>query len=117
MKQFLLVFLFVVVACFIGCDEKNQKQPDYLISEENMVDIMVDMHLVETVQNLKLITPDTTNTNYKEFFESIYKTHGVSKTAFDSSLFYYTSQSEQMNIIYDKVLERLYELESEVNSQ
>ena len=81
-----------------------------------MVSLMVDMHLVETAQNLKLMGPDSSYTEYLQSFNAIFLSHGVTKADFDSSLFYYTSNTEQMPAIYDKVLEELYELESEVKS-
>ena len=116
MKSYFSI-LIVCIAVLVGCKEPVQTQPDYLIEEETMVAVMVDMHLVETANNLKLLTPDTTGQQYSEVFERIYATHDVSKMAFDSSLFYYSTQTEQMNVIYDKILERLYELESEVSSK
>ena len=77
---------------------------------------MVDMHLVETAHNLKLMGTDSTYTEYLEKFNAIYPTHGVTKADYDSSLMYYTSSTNQMPAIYDKILEELYELEAEVKS-
>ena len=99
-----------------SCQEKKKETPAYLVDENTMVDVMVDMHLVETASNLKLIEPDSSTVKYNEYFASIFSSHGINKVEFDSSLFYYSTQTEQMSVIYDKVLERLYELESEVNS-
>jgi len=81
-----------------------------------MVNIMVDMHLVETAANLKVYPPDSAQQLYQNDFASIFLTHGVTQEKYDSSLFYYSTQTDQMNVIYDKVLENLSELESEVNS-
>ncbi|MFC2175457.1 DUF4296 domain-containing protein [Bacteroidota bacterium] len=114
-SRFLLLCLLILSVA--GCTNKKEAKPDALIEEGKMVKIMTDMHLVETAQNLKIIQPDSANANYLALFESIYKTHQVSKSQFDSSLFYYSGQPEQMNELYDKVLERLYELESEVNAE
>ena len=90
--------------------------PEYLIDKDKMVSIMVDMHIVETAANLKIYPPDSAQQLYQNDFASIYLTHDVSKEKFDSSMFYYATQTDQMNVIYDKVLENLSELESEVNS-
>lgn len=110
------LILLLCVGLF-SCQDKQQEQiPDYLISEDQMVAIMVDMHLIETAQNLKIIEPDTTNAEYHQLFESVFLTHGVTKTAFDSSMYYYATRSDQMHVIYDKVLEELSEMESEVKS-
>ena len=113
-KLGLFIFSFLFFAA--SCNEKAPQKPSSLVNEEKMVEVMVDMHLVETAHNLKLLPPDTTGQAYNEMFERIYVTHEVAKVDFDSSLFYYSTQTEQMNVIYDKILEHLYELESEVNA-
>lgn len=107
------LFLFVIL---MACNEPKPEQPDYLIDEEKMVELMVDMHLVETAQNLKLMGVDSTNRRYQQYFNAIFESHEVSKVDFDSSLHYYSTKTERMNDIYDKVLEELHELESEVKS-
>ena len=112
-------FGFFIVSFLLfaaSCNEKAPQKPSYLVDEKKMVEVMVDMHLVETAHNLKLLPPDTTRQAYNGMFERIYVTHQVTKTTFDSSLFYYSTQTEQMNVIYDKILEHLYELESEVSA-
>ncbi len=112
-------FGFLLVAgslLLFACKEKHPKTPGYLLNEETMVAVMVDMHLVETAQNLKILGVDTMQTRYQQYFNAIFESHEITKTEFDSSLFYYTTQTEQMNVIYDKVLEELYELESEVKT-
>jgi hypothetical protein len=111
------VSLFILaLLLFFACQEGKKEAPDFLLSEEEMVNVMVDMHLVETAHNLKLMGTDTTYTEYLEKFNSIFDSHGVTKANFDSSLMYYTSSTEQMPAIYDKILEELYEMESEVKS-
>jgi uncharacterized protein with PIN domain len=107
---------FFLAFVFIGCQEGSKQAPDYLLSEDKMVDVMVDMHLVETAHNLKLMGTDSTYTEYIEKFNSIFSSHGVTKADYDSSLMYYTANTEHMPAIYDKILEELYEMESQVKA-
>jgi len=109
----LLSFSLFLFSC---AQEKKAEKPDYLIDENKMVGIMVDMHIVETAANLKVFPPDTARQMYEDYFASIFLTNEVTKAEFDSSLYYYSTQTNQMNVIYDRVLENLSELESEVNS-
>lgn len=110
------IILFVSVLALTSCGEKQEKKPAYLLEEEKMVSVMVDLHLIETAHNLKVMEADTNNAQYEQFMSSIFVSNEVSKEQFDSSLFYYSTRTEEMNVIYDKVLERLSELESKVNS-
>ncbi len=107
---------FLVVLALASCEEKEPELPAYLLAEEDMVSIMLDMHLVETAQNLKLIDNDTTLRRYQQYYAAIFRTHETTRADFDSSLFYYTTKTDQMSVIYDKVLEELSELESQVKS-
>ena len=114
MRQ-LSIILFSMLLLSCGQEKKAQK-PYYLIDQDQMVNIMVDMHIVETASNLKVFPPDSARQMYQDYFESIFLSHDVTMAEFDSSLYYYSTQTDQMNVIYDKVLENLSELESEVNS-
>ena len=115
MRHLAFILLSVSMILF-SCKEKKPETPSYLLSEGKMIDVMVDMHLVETAQNLKLMGSDTTNRRYQQYFNAIFESHKTNKSDFDSSLFYYSTKTDQMNAIYDKVLEELYEMESEVKS-
>ncbi len=111
-------YWFVIIGCLwlAACQQPAEQKPDYLLDEDKMVAVMVDMHLVETAQNLKVIEPDTTFAEYDRMFGSVFTTHAVTKADFDSSLYYYATRTDEMHVIYDKVLERLSELESRVRS-
>ncbi len=107
--------LFLILFMASCTDKKNQ--PDYLIASDSLVGIMVDMHLVETAANLKLISVDSLKPNYNQMFEAIFKKHGITKTEFDSTLFFYSKRPDEMSGIYDKVLERLSEIDAESSSR
>lgn len=109
--------LFIVLLLSISSCSDSKEQPDYLIASDSLVGIMVDMHLVETAANLKLIGTDSLKPNYNQMFEAIFKKHGITKTEFDSTLFFYSKKPDEMSGIYDKVLERLSELDAEASSR
>lgn len=111
------LLLLIIVLMFSACAEQKERKPTYLLEEEKMVSVMVDLHLVETAHNLKLMENDTNSARYEDYMASIFVSNEVRKGQFDSSLFYYSTHTEEMNVIYDKVLERLSELESKVNSE
>ncbi len=115
MRAWLLLFIPAVM--FSSCAEQKERKPTYLLDEEKMVSVMVDLHLVETAHNLKVMENDTNNARYEQFMATVFVSNEVRKGQFDSSLFYYSTRTEEMNVIYDKVLERLSELESQVRSE
>jgi len=111
-----LQYLIIVGCMLLACNESKEKPPKYLLAEDKMAAVMLDMQLIESAGNLKLISADSATIRYREMFASIFVTHQITKADFDSSLFYYATKTDQMPLIYDKVLEELYELESEVNA-
>ena len=113
--RFLTFFIIIFSLFLFSFGKKQERVPENILTEEKMVDVMVDMHLVETASNLKLLPLDSTDLPYREYFASVFVTHGVSKAEFDSSMFHYTTHTEQMNAIYDKVLERLNQMEAEIS--
>lgn len=109
--------LFCIVWMLFSCQPTpSNTTPDYVLSEDKMVSVMVDMHLVETAANLKVFPPDSAQQMYSDRFASIFLTHQTTQAKYDSSLWYYATQTDRMNVIYDLVLEQLSELESEVKS-
>lgn len=110
MSRFAL-YLTLSVILLSSCEEKKSTPPNVL-GEEEMVNIMMDMHLVETAYNLKLTENDSA---YQSQFAAIFISHNTTKAVYDSSLYYYATQTDRMDKIYDQMLEKLYELETEVN--
>ncbi len=109
--------LFIVLVLSMYSCSDSAQEPDYLIASDSLVGIMVDMHLVETASNLKLIGTDSLKPNYNQMFEAIFKKHGITKTEFDSTLFFYSKRPDEMSGIYDKVLERLSEMDAEASAR
>lgn len=84
------------------------------LPRQTMVAIMVDMHLIETANNLNLIQPDSVNPSYEQLYQGIFTKYGTSQAAFDSSLQLLSQHPKQMDTLYSRVLERLSELDGEV---
>jgi hypothetical protein len=107
MKQFPIFLLTLLLSC-----NSTEKQPQLPIPQEQMVSIMVDMHLVETAHNMKLTEGDSTRPGHAELNERVFAKHGITKAAFDSALYHYSFHVKEMNTVYDLVLERLSEMDA-----
>lgn len=92
-----------VVACMIsGCDDT----PEYVIKQDDMVDLLVDLHKGEGVVDINhgAYRNDSVKRVLKQ---SIYARHGVTSEQVDTSLVWYGHHIEKYIEIYDKVIERL----------
>jgi hypothetical protein len=112
--KFKIVTLFFILA-FFSCIK--EKVPHGILSKEKMVPLLVDLHLTEPIyaQRFTLGIPDSTALD--DLYLSFLKKHKVSRKQFEKSVFYYGKHPEQYKEIYNKVLDRLGEMESKIKRE
>jgi Domain of unknown function (DUF4296) len=90
----LLLFVFFYLAC-----QSNLKAP---ISEEKLIDILVDVHTAEALTESEIQRVRDSMTPI--YYAQIYEKHGVTKTDFDSTMVVYAHNPERFDSVYSKVL-------------
>ncbi len=122
MKRVLIIFIiFSSLIIQSGCTEKVRKKqlpPDNLIPREEMVDIIVDMHLYDAIIWKEQKTK-TRKIQYEKFFlyESILEKYHISREQFESSMGYYQSDLEVLDEIYADVITKLSIMKSEMEKE
>lgn len=111
MSRYSIACCILPVFMFFGCDD-GPKQATNALPKEQVVSIMVDMHLAETASNMKLTETDSTRPSYTQLCDAIFEKHSTSRSVFDSTLYDLSFQPKEMNTIYDLVLERLSEMDA-----
>lgn len=92
---------------FVSCGEKEIPIP---LSEEKLVDVMIDMHIAESmIEKLPVSDRDTVGHVY---YRMIYREHEVSQEDFDESIKVLREDPERLNAIYVLVMEQLNVLEA-----
>lgn len=109
MKQFILYFLLFTI--FFSCTNE-EKIPDYVISEDKMVEVLVDMELKQAEIKYKIAQGDSTVKNYTPEFEKTLKNHNLTFKQFNKNLDYYCSKPLIMQELYIQVIELLSEKQS-----
>lgn len=127
MPKFALLALFFLFACNEAPVDAVPK-PDDLIPEEKMVQVLVDVHLLEAALNVR--TPQVSRPHRPITLElpkdtviraviadpnapppiawyDIFKKHGVTKSQYEASMKWYSSQPEKLNKLYDDVITEL----------
>lgn len=94
MKQ--LLYLFSILIFLSSCTSNTiYKKPKDLISQEQMVDLIVDMQLAVGGKNVKNIEEKRSN-----YMPLIYEKYGVDSARFSRSNFYYsTTIDDYVNIL------------------
>ena len=90
------MFVFAVAGCKV-------KRPSDVISESKMENLLYDYHVAKSMgDNLPY------SENYKKalYINAVFKKYGTTQAAFDSSMVWYTRNTEILSKIYDKVKKR-----------
>lgn len=102
-------WLFILVLILSGC---KVRKPDGVISETKMENLLYDYHIAKAMgENLPY------NESYKKalYIEAVFKKHGTTEAVFDSSMVWYTRNTEQLSKIYEKVNVRLKTQRDQIN--
>lgn len=83
-------------------------RPDYVLDEDRMVDLLVDVHKAEGLMEMQL--DHGIDQDYqKSVMAAVFVEHGTSREQYDSSLMWYASHLKLLIRVYSHVEERLLE--------
>lgn len=111
MRKFFLIALFLL---FLVACESNRPGKD-LIPQENLVPILVDMHLGYAIQATPEFRTLSRSVDTVDTHSYIFDKHGVTKAMFDSSLSWYSQHPKHFIDIYDEVVMQLSQISDSLN--
>lgn len=98
-----------------GCGGEDKLPPDTL-SEQQMADILTDIHLAETrVNKLQLRSLDSSLMIFNRLKSDIWKKYKVDTVAYRDSYNYYMTHPERMTRIYENVGKKIEQREKTNN--
>jgi hypothetical protein len=104
-KFLLIVTMFLsLVAC------KSSKPGRDLIPPETFVPLLVDLHLVYSIQTAQKFRNLSREVDSVDTYSYVFEKHGVTKAIFDSTLAWYTRHPDQFTDIYDHVVMQLSQI-------
>jgi hypothetical protein len=109
-KIFLLLLLFAAFAC------NEQKIPEDILSEDKMVEVLVDIHLAEGLVSSFPIHYDSSRVLYPYFENEVFLKHDIPDTVFRKSLEYYMRDIKIMDRIYARTIDSLHVVEKANNT-
>ena len=101
---FPLVFGVFALGCTMGCVQKVIEEPEGLIDQATMTDILYDLSVLNALQST---SPGTISQWDLEIMEIIYARYEIDSTRFADSDAYYASIPIQYKSMYDSVQKRL----------
>ncbi|MDF2158624.1 DUF4296 domain-containing protein [Algoriphagus sp. CAU 1675] len=108
MKRLLAICTIFLV--LVACDQ--EKEPVGLLSEEQMVAVLIDIHFTEGVASALPISYDSSQVLYSLMEKDVFLNHGVEDSVFTESMRYYLQFPKTMDRIYARVIDSLVVRES-----
>lgn len=100
--------LIPLLAVLLSCagEHSGKSLPPGILPDSVFADLLVDMALAESAANLNVKAVNNSQ------FDSVYAfrpliEHGIRKSQYDSSLYYYSAHIEEYKAVYNEVLDRL----------
>jgi len=97
--------LVIVGLVFNAC--QKDKRPEGVLSPEELSKLMVEMYLAEARISGKNMVKDSAMKYFVPFEEKLKVKHGVSDSTMRITYQYYISHSEELEKIYDSVIDTL----------
>jgi hypothetical protein len=110
---------FICIVLLLGACRQGDMMnpmPSDLLTKEQMIPLLVDIHLTEASLKLNQATilPKDIKLYYSSAYTPVFKKHKTSPEQFDRSLQWYTRHIDKLDEIYTEVITRLSKLETQI---
>jgi hypothetical protein len=108
--------LFLLFLC-PGCESSEEVPPEDLLSKEKFTAVMIDVQLVEGMKVHRLGPKREKSPDIELLYAKIFEKHEIEKRRFLETYDYYKQRPDQMELIYEQVLDSLSKLDVEVKKE
>ena len=106
-KRFYTLIAGALVLFLISCQEKGFTEPENLIKEDDMIDILYDIHLAQAMVGTYEIEDDTLDYSTEDFYHAVLDKYQLEDSVLSKSIIYYSAKPKVYADIYEKVVEKL----------
>jgi hypothetical protein len=100
-----LIELGFLILIQLGC--VSEKQPKEVLSEDKMVEVLIDIQLTEGIAGAMPISYDSSQVIYRLLEREVFLKHDVKDSVFTESMIYYLEYPAKMDAIYARVVDSL----------
>ncbi|WP_158828551.1 DUF4296 domain-containing protein [Mucilaginibacter lacusdianchii] len=98
------IILFFLVPILFSCKSST---PPEILDKDQMADVLVDVHLVNGTLATVPQLPDSLYKYGINKYQVVFKNHHTDSTQFRKSFKYYVSKPDQLDAVYEQVVEKL----------
>ena len=100
------VFLAMLLLLSSGC-VKESKPPEGLLSKEEMISFLIDLHIHETKATISRMNKDSIRAFFPEVEQHLFEKHGIDDSVYLLSFQYYLREIQVMEEIYTAIVDSL----------
>lgn len=106
-SRILLLLLSLTLVTLIGCSKKNEISGKEFVPRDELVDMLVDLHLVDGITNDRKFYRSYEDVDSIDLLGPILEKYQVSKQMFDTTMYEYSRHPEIFDQVYNDVLTKL----------
>ncbi|MBX2945860.1 MAG: DUF4296 domain-containing protein [Cyclobacteriaceae bacterium] len=99
--------IIILITCSLVCGCQRNKTPKGILTEPEMVSVLIQMYLAEEKLALIPIDYDSMNRLIPYFRNYVFSQAGVQDSTFRKSMEYYMANPRQLDFIYSAVVDSL----------
>ena len=101
-KSFLIICLILA-----ACSKKDTEIPAGVLSKDQMVRVLIDIHLLESKVKKLNLKVDSSQAVYRHYEQLLLEDLEISREQYDRSLEFYVDEIELLKDIYEEVSDSL----------
>ena len=105
--------IIVLIVCILSACNSD-KTSSYVIPQDDMVDIIFDIHMTDGLLTMTRIRREIVKNDSSSFYDEILTGYGYTRKDFDTSVYYYSYNMDEYDNIYKDVLDKLAEMEAKL---
>lgn len=106
-----LTYIAGLLFFLIGCKEKTESVPPYVLDKEKFSDIIVDFTLAESAAGINVLNVQGQKGDTVYAFNPLID-NNVTKAKFDTSLHFYSHHPKLFKEVYELTLEKLSRMQA-----
>ncbi len=111
------ILMVLTTLFFTSCESEPEKAlPSVLLSEAQMVDVMVDVQLMESSISVRKSSNHQTAYLRTHGFDTIFSHHGITDSVFTENFRYYSEDPDVMLRIMDSVVVELNRMKADLEN-
>ncbi|MBN1132521.1 MAG: DUF4296 domain-containing protein [Bacteroidales bacterium] len=115
--KYCTVFFLVILTLIGGCSRKKRISGKEYIEKEVLVDILVDIHLVQSITQDRRYYRKYNFNDTIDMITPIFDKYHVTREQFDSTMAEYTRYPDLLDKVYDEVIMKLNVMIDEIDKQ